>query len=140
MARSAGFASRRSVRHDQGLTLLEVLAAMTLLSLVVMSFLVLYNQMWTASVKSSDRLDAVHLAETQMSQWLADPNHDYAHLQGRMGKASSFTDPLPSPPAGWSGQIKVSLANGSPGAPLQVAVTVVSPRGVSTTLYTLVSP
>lgn len=67
---------------SEGMTLVEVLAAALLLSLLVTSFLQMYTQSWTVSARDDERLLAVHLAQLTLEEWLA--AHDYRDVQEKM--------------------------------------------------------
>ncbi len=72
----------RRFRRSRGMTLVEVLAAALLLSIIVTSVLQLYAQSWTVSAHDGERLTAAHLAQLTLEEWLA--AHDFRDVQAKM--------------------------------------------------------
>nr|MBO2479413.1 hypothetical protein [Bacillota bacterium] len=64
------------------MTLVEVLAAALLLSIIVTSVLQLYTQSWTVSARDGERMVAAHLAQLTLEEWLA--VHDYRDVKAKM--------------------------------------------------------
>lgn len=73
---------------SRGMTLLELLAASVLLSIIISAVLLLYSQSWAASVKDNEHLTATHIAQYTLEEWLA--RHDYLTVKDRMS-ASPLT-------------------------------------------------
>ncbi|MDI3257650.1 MAG: prepilin-type N-terminal cleavage/methylation domain-containing protein [Kyrpidia sp.] len=126
--------------RQKGLTLVEVLAALTILSLIVAGLLALFGQATATSQTDTDRLTAVHLAQSELAKWLAQPGHDYATLRARVDAGSGTVTETATVSGQWTRKVTVSRLTGFANPPLQVSLTVAGPRGVSDTLYTLITP
>lgn len=70
---------RYRVHGSRGMTLVEVLAAALLLSVIVTAVLQVYTQGWMVSANDEERLVAAHLAQLVLEEWLA--AHDYQEVQ-----------------------------------------------------------
>lgn len=127
-------------RGQNGFTLVEVLAALTVLALVMTGILALFSQAVATLQMNADRLTATHLARSELAKWLAQPGHDYATLKARVdaeGGTLKENDPLFGP---WEREVTVTRVAGLANPPLKVTFTVAGRRGVSITLYTLITP
>ncbi|MDQ0269993.1 type IV pilus modification PilV family protein [Cytobacillus purgationiresistens] len=49
--------------NEKGVSLIEIMLSMTILSIVLVSFLAVFSQMMNQSSKIEDRLTAIHMAE-----------------------------------------------------------------------------
>ncbi|MFC4767984.1 prepilin-type N-terminal cleavage/methylation domain-containing protein [Effusibacillus consociatus] len=140
---------------EKGMTLVEVLAAVVILSMVTGSVLVTYSQSRTTSVRDNERLAATHLAQTVLEEWTALPENNYAELNNALknhpGKPNAtierdLTDPTLQriwtslTYQGFSPIIRFHYSNNTLDGPVRVSVTVESKNRISVSLHGLVVP
>lgn len=147
-----GCLSRKS---EKGMTLVEVLAAVVILSVIMGTVLAVYSQSRATSVRDDERLKALYLAQTVLERWTALPENNYAALNHELKNASdnpnavvvrdltnetlrTIWNGLNS--QGFTPRIRFQYLNHTVDDPVRVTVTVASQNDISVSLEGLVVP
>lgn len=77
------------IKDEKGLTLIEVLVAMTILSLIILTSLTLLGNGFGVSAINNDKSQAVNIAEEQIERW----KHDLAQ-NGWNGTGVLYESPV----------------------------------------------
>lgn len=142
-------------KTESGMTLVEILAAVVIMSIVAGTVFAIYGQSHAASVRDNERLTALHLAQTVLNEWTALPDNNHAALNDVLKNhvnspnavmERDLTDPHLQTIwnglnyQGYTPVIRFRYLNHEIDGPVQVTVTVESPNRVSVSLVTLVVP
>lgn len=133
---------------SRGMTLVELLAASVLLSIIIGFVLMLYSQSWAASVKDNEHLTATHIAQFTLEEWMA--RHDYLTVKDKMNDSRLLTrendavlQEIWAANTGYQSYTpRIELAYADPArnvGPIRVTITVVSNNKRTVTLHGIMS-
>ncbi|ARD47049.1 prepilin-type N-terminal cleavage/methylation domain-containing protein [Sporosarcina sp. P33] len=80
-------------KNEKGFTLVEILAALTILGIVFVSFMTIFSQMGVFNARTESKLETINLAKKELSFWKDNP----LPLEGTTGITVLKKDAASSP-------------------------------------------